>query len=95
MLAQSKQAQELEATIIQRFNELLSTRMAQFSTSHEGVKTVVVDTQAPFHTAINDPKKYGSKDATCYNSDGKSCLWYNDYHPGMVSSGSLVLACRR
>ena len=85
MLAQSTDAQTLEAGVIEEFNKLLVDKTAAFSSSHAGVKAVVVDTQGPFNTAIQNPTKYGSADATCYNSNGKSCLWYNDYHPGLVS----------
>lgn len=85
MLAQSKSAQDTEAGVIKQFNALLSDRLKEFVASHTGSKGWVVDTQKPFNQAISDPTKYGSKDATCYNSDGKSCLWYNDYHPGTVS----------
>lgn len=86
MLGQSKNDQVAEAAVIKQFNELLAKRSKEFSASHRGAKSVVVDTQAPFNTAIANPTKYGSKDATCYNEDGKSCLWFNNYHPGVVSS---------
>jgi hypothetical protein len=82
MLAQSKEARTLEAEVIKQFNDLLSSRLKDFVASHGWV----VDMQEPFNKALNDPTKYGSKDATCYNSDGKTCLWFNDYHPGTVSS---------
>jgi len=85
MINQGKNVQAQEAAVIQQFNNLLANRTEEFSASHEGVKSVVVDTQTPFYTAIKEPKKYGSKDATCFNADGKSCLWFNDYHPGVVS----------
>ncbi|KAF2750286.1 carbohydrate esterase family 16 protein [Sporormia fimetaria CBS 119925] len=84
MLGQSREAQELEAIVIEKFNGLLRAKSEEFSVAHPGVKAVVVDTQAPFEAAIKDPARYGSKDATCYNSDGKTCLWFNDYHPGMA-----------
>ncbi|KAF2012528.1 carbohydrate esterase family 16 protein [Aaosphaeria arxii CBS 175.79] len=84
MLGQSKQAQELEAKYIVQFNDALANRTGSFKARHEDSRAVVVDSQAPFNAAINDPKKYGSKDATCFNSDGKSCLWFNDYHPGLA-----------
>jgi hypothetical protein len=86
MLAQSKEARILEAGVIKQFNNLLSSRLKDFVASHGGSKGWVVDTQEAFNKALNDPTKYGSKDATCYNSDGKTCLWFNDYHPGTVSS---------
>lgn len=91
MLAQPKESYEREAVIIKQFNELLVSGTKNFSASHEGVKAVVVDTQAPFNAAIAEPAKYGAKDATCFNSDGKSCLWFNDYHPGLVSSNDSDL----
>ena len=84
MLTQSKQAQDLEASVIQQYNTLLANRTSAFVASHDGAKAIVVDTQKPFHTALNNPKQYGATDATCYNSNGKTCLWFNDYHPGMV-----------
>ncbi|KAF2652362.1 carbohydrate esterase family 16 protein [Lophiostoma macrostomum CBS 122681] len=84
MLGQSKSAQDLEAGVITQFNQLLVNKTSAFASAHSGVNAVVVDTQAPFNKAINDPTAYGSKDATCYNSNGKTCLWFNDYHPGQA-----------
>jgi hypothetical protein len=89
MRAQSKEARILEAEVIKQFNDLLHSRLVHFIASHEVCKGWVVDTQELFNKAINDPVKYGSKDATCYNSDGKTCLWFDDYHPGMASSFSV------
>lgn len=89
MLSQSKDAQALEATVIEQFNKMLVDRSSELRTSHGDVKAVVVDTQAPFNAAISNPASYGSKDATCFNSNGKSCLWYNDYHPGLVSASQF------
>lgn len=43
-----------------------------------------VDTQAPFNTAINNPTAYGAPNAVCYNANGVSCLWWNNYHPGQA-----------
>ncbi|KAF2114953.1 carbohydrate esterase family 16 protein [Lophiotrema nucula] len=84
MLKQSKEAQDIEAGVIQQYNTLLSNRTTAFVASHDGAKAVVVDTQKPFNTALDNPKQYGATDATCYNSNGKTCLWFNDYHPGMA-----------
>ena len=89
MLGQSKDAQELEAGVIQKFNQLVAERLQAFVAGHAGTKGTVIDTQTPFNMAISNPQQYGSKDATCYNSDGKSCLWFNDYHPGTVSFRDL------
>ena len=94
MLGQSKEAQSTEAGVIKRFNALLADRLEAFVEGHEGSKGWIVDTQGPFNKAIDNPGKYGSKDATCYNSDGKTCLWYNDYHPATVSVFSLEWSVR-
>lgn len=83
MLGQSTDAQKTEALVIQQFNKLLADRAAEFFKGKTATYAIV-DTQAPFNTAIDNPTKYGSRDATCYNSDGKTCLWFNDYHPGMA-----------
>jgi len=84
MLNQSKDAQDLEAGVIEDYNNILATRLGDFVALHAGARGMIVDTQAPFDAAINNPTKYGSKDAICYNSDGKTCLWFNDYHPGLA-----------
>ena len=48
------------------------------------VRTWVVDTAPAFQAAVKNPKAYEAKDALCYNADGVSCLWFNDYHPGQA-----------
>ncbi|KAK6535440.1 hypothetical protein TWF694_001900 [Orbilia ellipsospora] len=42
------------------------------------------DTTGIFNQAINDPTAYGAPNATCFNSDGTSCLWWNNFHPGLA-----------
>ncbi|KAF2205161.1 hypothetical protein GQ43DRAFT_362971, partial [Delitschia confertaspora ATCC 74209] len=84
MLGQSASAQQTEATVISQYNNLLASHAASYFSGKSGATYVVVDTLAPFNTAIDNPTKYGAKDAKCYNSDGKTCLWFNDYHPGMA-----------
>ncbi|KAI1333235.1 hypothetical protein F5Y16DRAFT_407165 [Xylariaceae sp. FL0255] len=49
----------------------------------EGLRNFVLFTPS-FTTVLSDPTAYGAPDATCYNSDGYSCLWYDNYHPGLV-----------
>jgi len=86
MLAESSSAQSEEATVIASFNSQLSSLASTFQSQNSGSKVVVVDTQAPFNAALNSPTSYGasSSGATCYNSDGVSCLWWNNYHPGQA-----------
>jgi len=66
------------------YNKLLAAGVASFASSNSGVTTWVYDTSTPFNTALNNPSAYGASSATCYNSDGTSCLWWNNYHPGQA-----------
>lgn len=82
MLQQSQSARDSEAAVIAKYNQLLASALAKFTSANSGITAKIVDTTTPFMTAIKNPTAYGSPDATCYNADGKSCLWFNDYHPG-------------
>ena len=84
MLAQSAAAQQLEATVITQYNDALATNLASFLQSNHGAVGKIVHTGAAFNKVINNPTAYGAADATCYNSDGVSCVWWNDYHPGLA-----------
>ncbi|KAB8298706.1 hypothetical protein EYC80_000881 [Monilinia laxa] len=84
MLAYGDSVTSSEATVIAAYNAELSARVAKFNTTNTGVTTHVFDTQVPFNAALNDPKAYGATDATCYNADGTSCLWWNNLHPGQA-----------
>lgn len=84
MLAQAADSRAQESAVIAQYNTLLATRLAVFKAVNSGVTAVVVDTSVPFNTAIANPTAYGAPDATCYNADGTSCLWFNDYHPGIA-----------
>ncbi|KAK1991124.1 fungal cellulose binding domain-containing protein [Colletotrichum falcatum] len=68
---------------IEQYNELIAGNLAAFRTENAGVASWVVDTAAAFDKAIDNPAAYGAPDATCYDEDGVSCLWFNDYHPGV------------
>ncbi|KAB5583628.1 hypothetical protein GE09DRAFT_1182287 [Coniochaeta sp. 2T2.1] len=91
MLSQSLDARTLEAAVIAEYNALLATRLAAFKAANPGVKANVVDTAVPFNKAINNPTAYGAPDATCFAADGNTCLWFNDYHPG-IAINKLVAA---
>ncbi|KAA8570500.1 hypothetical protein EYC84_002769 [Monilinia fructicola] len=71
-------------TAISQYNAAIVSRVAAFKAANAGSTTWVYDTQIPFLAAINNPVVYGSADATCINSDGVSCLWWNNYHPGQI-----------
>jgi phospholipase/lecithinase/hemolysin len=83
MLAESADSQKAEAAAIEKYNKALASRLATFQTKNSGITAKVVDTAPAFNEALDNPTAHGSPDATCYNEDGKSCLWFNDYHPGI------------
>lgn len=85
MLAYSADVQALEASIIAEYNGLLATNLQNFTTVNTGVTANIVNTTTPFQTVIDDPQAYGAPNATCYDDDGTTCIWYNDYHPGVAS----------
>jgi len=35
---------------------------------------------------VDNPTAFGanSTGATCFDSDGSTCLWWNNYHPGLA-----------
>ncbi|KAK3312829.1 carbohydrate esterase family 16 protein [Apodospora peruviana] len=83
VIAQGEATQQSEKAAIATYNGAIATRLAAFKTQNSGVEGKILDTEVPFNTALENPTSYGSPNATCYNEDGKSCLWFNDYHPGV------------
>ncbi|PVH88164.1 carbohydrate esterase family 16 protein [Cadophora sp. DSE1049] len=82
---QGNATQVAEGKAVVRYNELLKGAVEKWKAAKtDQVKTWVVDTAPAFNAAVRDPKTYGAKDASCYNADGVSCLWFNDYHPGQA-----------
>lgn len=71
-------------TAITNWNGQLATRAAAFVAANAGANVTLVDTQAPWQKAIANPTAYGATDATCVNANGKSCLWFNTYHPAQA-----------
>ncbi|KAH8651249.1 GDSL-like Lipase/Acylhydrolase [Xylariales sp. PMI_506] len=70
---------------ITAYNNDLATRLAAFKSSNSGITAQIFNTTPSFETVFNNPTAYGaSSDLTCYNSDGVSCVWWDDYHPGQA-----------
>lgn len=59
---------------ISSWNSALKTRVSNFASKNSGVKATVVETEKSFTTALQNPSKYGAKDAKCTNTDGTTCL---------------------
>ncbi|KAK3400755.1 hypothetical protein B0T20DRAFT_405202 [Sordaria brevicollis] len=83
MISQGASAVAAQKVAIGKYNSLLASRLDEFLEVNCDAEGVVVDTVAPFEEAVKNPTKYGAPDATCESADGTSCLWFNDYHPGV------------
>lgn len=86
VVKQGNATQVAEGKAVVWYNELLEAAVEKWRMGKVGgeVETWVVDTAPAFNEAVQNPKRFGAKDATCWNADGVSCLWFNDYHPGQA-----------
>lgn len=70
---------------IETYNTDLVSNFATFKSSYSGVTGTVFNTSDAFWTVIDNPTAYGaSSDTTCSNTDGTTCVWYDNYHPGQA-----------
>ncbi|KAL2837132.1 hypothetical protein BJY01DRAFT_238013 [Aspergillus pseudoustus] len=73
---------------IATWNEGLADRASAFSAAHADAVVKITDTQPVFNDLLDaDPEA-----AACYNADGVTCLWFNDYHPGLVIQDAVAKA---
>ncbi|KAF7934726.1 uncharacterized protein EAE98_002771 [Botrytis deweyae] len=84
MLADGDSVTSSEATVISAYNTELNARVSAFETANSEITTYVFDTQVPFNTALDAPATYGATNATCFDADGTTCLWWNNLHPGQA-----------
>ncbi|KAF4997577.1 hypothetical protein FGRMN_3782 [Fusarium graminum] len=91
MISQGSESNALLVKSITHYNSQITSRLKAFKKTNPGVKGIIVDTSVAFKKAIANPSAYGSPDALCYNEDGESCLWFNDYHPA-TAINKLVAA---
>ena len=76
---------------ISLFNSKLEDYVSRFKESHS-VNAYLVSTTDAFNDVMDNPSKYGVKDGTCDNTDGTSCPWYNNFHPGVAIQQHVALA---
>lgn len=75
--------------VIQDYNSLLTSSVPAFQAAHPGSSLAIVDEQPVFNDILDNPQAYGAPNATCFNDDGYSCLWWNNFHPGLAIQGAL------
>lgn len=76
----------LNATIfdVDRFNKAIRKGVREFAHHNRDATVWILNTTSVFDRALDNPTAYGAPDAACYNSNGVSCLWWNNYHPGQA-----------
>lgn len=64
---------------------LVASNLANFTSVNTGVTAKLINTTISFQAVIDDPTAYGAANATCFDDDGTTCVWWNNYHPAMAS----------
>lgn len=75
---------------IQTYNKLIADHAAAFSAANPTAQAQVVDIFPKFDLILDSPTTYGAVNASCWNEDGKTCLWWNDYHPGLAIQNGVA-----
>ncbi|CRG87855.1 hypothetical protein PISL3812_04876 [Talaromyces islandicus] len=70
------------AAMLTAYNDGLKNMVHQFSNDHKDATIVLYDSWSFMTRVLDNPTAYGYKDAMCMNTDGSSCLWWNNLHPG-------------
>lgn len=83
MIEKGPESNAKVAAAVKLYNEVLDKNFQKFKTAHLDARAWLVRPSKAYETAIANPQKYGAPDATCTNEDGVSCLWWNNYHPGI------------
>lgn len=89
MLDEGAAADAQEAVAITQYNDLLAANLANFTATHSGVTAKLVNTTTAFQTVIDNPTAYGAANATCFDDDGVTCVWWNNYHPALASESPI------
>ncbi|KAL4863792.1 hypothetical protein BDV12DRAFT_201726 [Aspergillus spectabilis] len=70
------------------WNTRLAEKARDLAEAHPDAVVKVIDTQPAF----NDLLDAGGEAADCWNADGVTCLWFNDYHPGLAIQDAVAQA---
>ncbi|KAL4933229.1 SGNH/GDSL hydrolase family protein [Aspergillus undulatus] len=73
---------------IESWNTGLNERASDFAAAHSDAVVKITDTQPVFNQLLDA----GGESADCWNEDGVTCLWFNDYHPGLVIQDAVAQA---
>ena len=68
----------------ERWNRELLEGLAVSKMMYPAVHFETFDTYSLFELVLDRPTVFGAPNATCHNDDAKSCLWTDQYHPGLA-----------
>jgi len=83
------------ASFVSAWNDELNLTAQNFGQGHPSSSITLVDAHAAFTVVLDNPAGYNAPNASCWNNDGKSCLWYDVLHPGQAIHASLAKAVDR
>ncbi|KAE9570537.1 hypothetical protein CGMCC3_g13296 [Colletotrichum fructicola] len=83
MIEKGSESNAKVAAAVKLYNEILEKNFQKFKIAHPDAQAWLVRPSKSYETAIANPQEYGAPDAICTNEDGVSCLWWNNYHPGI------------
>ncbi|KAL1967666.1 hypothetical protein VTN77DRAFT_2923 [Rasamsonia byssochlamydoides] len=70
------------AAFVADFNNGVRNLTTQVRQNHTDTTVVLYDSWTFMTKVLDNPTAYGYPNATCNDSDGTSCVWWNNIHPG-------------
>ncbi|KAJ5622696.1 Acetylesterase [Penicillium herquei] len=83
ILASGLAASRAHAAWMAVFNEHLKLMALGFRDEHPDVEYVLYDSWTFMTGILDNPHEWGYPNNTCIDADGTTCIWWNDYHPGL------------
>ncbi|KAF7716839.1 Acetylesterase [Penicillium ucsense] len=81
ILDQGESASQKHAAWTEAYNRGLEEMRKEFHKAHKDAESVLYDSWRFMTRILDHPQRFGFTNATCIDSDGESCVWWNNYHP--------------
>lgn len=73
-----------------KWNEVLQSRMANFTDSNPDCTASFLDVQPAFLEVLDHAEDYGAPNGVCQKKQDQSCLWNDNLHPGQEIQKSIM-----
>ncbi|RXW25693.1 hypothetical protein EST38_g163 [Candolleomyces aberdarensis] len=80
MLEQGTESTAGEKVVLANFNARLESRIAAFKKANRGVRTFLYDSVSQYNEILDNPTKFGFRDAVTWGKDA-DLFWGDNYHP--------------